>query len=135
VEDQSVIEEDKTARFDFEALRSAIESADPDLLIGFYAEDTGLRVVHASLPGGVAFELKGRSQKAKDQQSRGKEKDYEQDNDYRWERGQQFVAARDVAARGGNDRRGDGGGHGGTGPCRSTQGERRRFRLQRRNAL
>ena len=57
-----MIEEDKTARFDFEALRSAIESADPDLLLGFYAEDAELRVVHASFPDGAVFELKGRSQ-------------------------------------------------------------------------
>ena len=54
--------EEATGGLNFEALRLAIESADPDLLLGFYAEDADLRIVHASLPDRVAFELKGRSQ-------------------------------------------------------------------------
>jgi hypothetical protein len=57
-----VIEEDKAASLDFEALRYAIESADPDLLLAFYAEDAQLRVQNAALPEGGAFELKGRPQ-------------------------------------------------------------------------
>jgi hypothetical protein len=58
-----VIEEESTAAgLDFGALRSAIEGKDPDLLLGFYAEDAELRVLNAALPDGPAFELKGRSQ-------------------------------------------------------------------------
>ena len=57
-----MIEEETTRGFDFGALRNAIESGDPDLLIGFYAEDAELRVVNAVSPQGSAFELKGRSQ-------------------------------------------------------------------------
>jgi hypothetical protein len=57
-----MIEEDKAASLDFGALRYAIESADPDLLLGFYAEDAELRILHAGLPEGKAFELKGRAQ-------------------------------------------------------------------------
>jgi hypothetical protein len=44
------------------ALRLAIEARDPDALTGFYAEDADLRIVHAVLPEGQVFELKGRSQ-------------------------------------------------------------------------
>lgn len=47
--------------FDFETLRGAIERRDPDSLLGFYAEDAGLRVENAAFPGGLAFELKGRA--------------------------------------------------------------------------
>jgi hypothetical protein len=43
-----VIEEDKAASLDFGALSYAIESADPDLLLGFYAEDADLRILRAS---------------------------------------------------------------------------------------
>ena len=57
-----MIEEDKAASLDFGALRYAIERADPDLLLGFYAEDAELRIVHAGLPEGKAFELGGRAQ-------------------------------------------------------------------------
>jgi SnoaL-like domain len=57
-----MIEEEATGVLDFDALRHAIEGADPDALLGFYSEDAGLRIVHASLPDGAAFELKGRSQ-------------------------------------------------------------------------
>jgi hypothetical protein len=58
---QNVIEE-KTARgLDFGALREAIEARDAVALAGFYSEDAELRVVHAALPEGPAFELKGRA--------------------------------------------------------------------------
>ena len=57
-----MIEEDEAASIDFGALRYAIERADPDLLLGFYAEDAELRIVHAGLPEGKAFELGGRAQ-------------------------------------------------------------------------
>jgi hypothetical protein len=48
--------------FDFDALRVAIEGKDADLLLGFYSEDSELRILNAALLEGVAFELKGRSQ-------------------------------------------------------------------------
>jgi len=54
--------EEKTARLDFGAIRDAIERKDPDALLGFYAEDAELRIVHEALPEGRAFELKGRGQ-------------------------------------------------------------------------
>ena len=57
-----MIEEGITGRLDFRVLRSAIERRDPDALLGFYTEDTGLRIEHASLPDGLAFELRGRAQ-------------------------------------------------------------------------
>ncbi len=53
--------EEKTGRLDFWALRDAIERKDPDALLGFYAEDAGLRIVHEALPDGRAFELKGKA--------------------------------------------------------------------------
>jgi hypothetical protein len=62
-EERDVIEEESTAgNLDFGALREAIEDKDPDLLLGFYAEDAELRVVNGALPEGAAFELKGRGQ-------------------------------------------------------------------------
>jgi hypothetical protein len=62
-EECDVIEEETSAgRLDFGALREAIEGKDPDLLLGFYAEDSELRIVNAALPDGVAFELRGRGQ-------------------------------------------------------------------------
>ena len=54
--------EETTGRLDFGALRDAIERKDPGALLGFYAEDAELRVVHEALPGSKAFELKGRGQ-------------------------------------------------------------------------
>jgi hypothetical protein len=57
-----MIEEETKGRLDFLALREAIEGKDPEILLGFYAEEAELRVVHASVPDGVAFELKGRAQ-------------------------------------------------------------------------
>jgi hypothetical protein len=60
-----VIEEEttaSTARFDFGALREAIESRQAEALIGFYAEDSELRIVNAASPEGPAFELRGISQ-------------------------------------------------------------------------
>jgi hypothetical protein len=54
--------EETTGRLDFGALRDAIERRDPDALLGFYAEEEELRIVHEALPDGKAFELKGREQ-------------------------------------------------------------------------
>jgi hypothetical protein len=55
-------EEGTAGTLDFSALRKAIERRDPDTLLCFYAEDAGIRIEHASLSDGVAFELKGRAQ-------------------------------------------------------------------------
>ena len=57
-----MIGEEATEGLDFGTLRLAIEARDPDALTGFYAEDAYLRIVHASLPDGPAFELRGRAQ-------------------------------------------------------------------------
>jgi len=54
--------EETTGRLDFGAMRDAIERKDPEALLGFYAEDAELRIVHEALPRGRAFELKGRAQ-------------------------------------------------------------------------
>ena len=56
-----MIEEVK-GRLDFGALRDAIERKDPEALLGFYAEDAELRIVHEALPDGRAFELNGKAQ-------------------------------------------------------------------------
>jgi hypothetical protein len=62
-EERDVIEEEAPAgRLDFGALREAIEQCEADALIGFYAEDSELRIVNAASPEGPAFELKGRAQ-------------------------------------------------------------------------
>ena len=50
---------------DFEALRHAIERCDLDLMLGFYAEDTELRIVNADSPQGLPFELRGKAEIAK----------------------------------------------------------------------
>jgi hypothetical protein len=50
---------------DFEALRHAIERCDPDLLLGFYAEDAELSIVNAGALQGSPFELRGRAEVAK----------------------------------------------------------------------
>ena len=56
-----MLEDKTTVGFDFGALREAIERRDPNALLGFYAEDAQLRVENAALPGGPAFELKGKA--------------------------------------------------------------------------
>jgi hypothetical protein len=52
-------------RLDFEALRHAIERCDPDLVLGFYAEDAQLSIVNAEAPQGSPFELCGKAEIAK----------------------------------------------------------------------
>jgi hypothetical protein len=47
---------------DFEALRRAIELRDPDLLLGFYAEDAGVRVLNGDAPERRPFELRGKAE-------------------------------------------------------------------------
>ena len=50
---------------DWEALRLGIERRDPDLLIGFYAEDARLSIVNAAAPHASPFELRGKPEIAK----------------------------------------------------------------------
>jgi hypothetical protein len=56
----------KTANgLDFEILRLGIERCDPDLVLGFYAEDAELSIVNAGSPQGPPFELRGKAEIAK----------------------------------------------------------------------
>jgi hypothetical protein len=58
--------ERKTANgLDFEALRYAIERCDPDLVLGFYAEDAKLSIVNAATPQDSPFELRGKTEISK----------------------------------------------------------------------
>lgn len=50
---------------DFECLRLGIERCDPDLVLGFYAEDAELSIVNAGAPQGSPFELRGKAEIAK----------------------------------------------------------------------
>jgi len=50
---------------DFESLRLGIERCDPDLLLGFYAEDATLSIVNARAPQASPFELRGKAEIAK----------------------------------------------------------------------
>jgi hypothetical protein len=58
----SVIEGQTGGRPDLEGLRDAIEQHDPDLLLGFYADDAELRVVNGGSAQGPAFELRGKAE-------------------------------------------------------------------------
>jgi SnoaL-like protein len=50
---------------DFGALRLGIERCDPDLLLGFYAEDAQLSIVNAGASQASPFELYGKAEIAK----------------------------------------------------------------------
>jgi hypothetical protein len=50
---------------DFEALRQSIERCDPEIVLGFYAEEAELSIVNAEVPQGVPFELRGKAEIAK----------------------------------------------------------------------
>ena len=50
---------------DFGALRQAIERCDPDLILGFYAEEANLSIVNAQASRSSPFELCGKSEIAK----------------------------------------------------------------------
>jgi hypothetical protein len=51
---------------DFEALRRGIERCDPDLVLGFYAEDARISIVDARAPqSSHPFELRGKAEIAK----------------------------------------------------------------------
>jgi hypothetical protein len=50
---------------DFETLRHAIEHCDPDVMLGFYAEDAQLSIVNASVPQAPPFVLRGKAEVVK----------------------------------------------------------------------
>jgi hypothetical protein len=50
---------------DFGALRLGIERCDPDLVLGFYAEDAQLSIANAGSPQSWPFELRGKAEIAK----------------------------------------------------------------------
>jgi hypothetical protein len=50
---------------DFEALQVGIERCDPDLVLGFYAEEAQLTIVNALTPHASPFELYGKAEIAK----------------------------------------------------------------------
>ena len=50
---------------DYEALRGAIERCDPDLVLGFYADNAQLSIVNASVSQASPFELRGKAEIAK----------------------------------------------------------------------
>jgi hypothetical protein len=52
-------------RLDLETLYLGIESRDPDLLLGFYAEDARLSIVNTGTPHAPPFELRGKWEIAK----------------------------------------------------------------------
>jgi|SRR5215207_7667892 len=49
----------------FDELRLAIERCDPDLVLGFYAEDAQLSIANADSPQSSPFELRGKAEIAK----------------------------------------------------------------------
>ena len=59
------MKQSKGIGLDPEALRLCIERCDPDLLLGFYADDAELSVVAADVPPTSFFELSGKSEVAK----------------------------------------------------------------------
>jgi SnoaL-like domain len=62
---QDMTQRNPDRRLDFEALRYAMERRDPDLMLGFYAEDARLSIVNARTPHASPFELCGKGEIAK----------------------------------------------------------------------
>jgi hypothetical protein len=60
-----VTRRDADTGLDFETLRLGIERCDPDVVLGFYAEDAVLSIVNAVTPKAPPFELRGRAEIAK----------------------------------------------------------------------
>jgi len=50
---------------DFETLRLSIERCEPDLVLGFYAEEAELSIVNAGTPHASPFVLRGKAEIAK----------------------------------------------------------------------
>jgi hypothetical protein len=62
---QDMTQRKPEAKLDFEALRYAVERPDPDLVLGFYAEDARLSIVSVLTPHAHPFELRGKGEIAK----------------------------------------------------------------------
>jgi len=62
---QDVTQQNPDRRLDLESLYLGIESCDPDLLLGFYADDARLSIVNTETPHAPPFELWGRGEIAK----------------------------------------------------------------------
>ena len=62
---QDMTQQNPDSRLDLETLYLGIESCDPDLLLGFYAEDAGLSIVNADTLHTSPFELCGKAEIAK----------------------------------------------------------------------
>ncbi len=58
-------QERTNAGLDFEGLRRAIEHRDPEVMLGFYADDARLSIANASAPHAPPFELCGKAEIAK----------------------------------------------------------------------
>jgi hypothetical protein len=59
---QDMTQQNPDRRLDLEALYLGIESRDPDLLLGFYAEDARLSIVNTDKPHAPTFELHGKGE-------------------------------------------------------------------------
>ena len=62
---QDVTQQNPDRRLDLETLYLGIESCDPDLLLGFYADDASLSIVNTDTPHAPPFELHGKGEIAK----------------------------------------------------------------------
>jgi hypothetical protein len=62
---QDMTQQNPDRRLDMETLYLGIESCDPDLLLGFYADDARLSVVNADALHAFPFELRGKGELAK----------------------------------------------------------------------
>ena len=62
---QDVPQQNPDRRLDLETLYLGIESRDPDLLLGFYADDARLSIVNTDTPHVPPFELCGKGEIAK----------------------------------------------------------------------
>jgi hypothetical protein len=62
---QDMTQQNPDRRLDLEILYLGIESCDPDLLLGFYADDARLSIVNTETPHAPPFELWGRGEIAK----------------------------------------------------------------------
>jgi hypothetical protein len=62
---QDMTQHNPDRRLDLETLYLGIESCDPDLLLGFYADDARLSIVNTDTPHAPPFELCGKGEIAK----------------------------------------------------------------------
>jgi hypothetical protein len=62
---QDMTQQHPDRRLDLESLYLGIESCDPDLLLGFYADDARLSIVNTDTPHAPPFELCGKGEIAK----------------------------------------------------------------------